>query len=285
MLQLFHTGAAGFFLEEHRLCNPLYSELFVDILQQESSQALRKYISGKECSVMLLNVCFERPLAIIRSEKNASSPASKSSTSAYFVAYGINPMNSYSVQRKLEIARQGIALKRSQIDVKRQEACTPQVMEHLKRELDSARLAYSQELEQCNSQKDMPTERPMTTTALELQHQGFRVVAVLMKYKEIHLQEQNDVVRALRWLWRSRGRHYRLLYQEEIHPRFSSESYMLANFLISYSEANPEDIDVLFDLISKFFMLNDDLAPTACSPLKIIAYQLSLRDIFESDFY
>lgn len=241
----------------------MYSELFGDILQRKSSEALREYISGKECTVMLLNVCFERPLAIIRSEKNASSPVSKASTAAHLLVYGVNPLNSYSTQRKLEIARQDITSKKNQLDERNQEEAslkaaksksedvtnTHLAVERLKRELETSRTAYVQEILQASSQKEVLTERPMTTTALELQHQGFKVIEILMKYNRSHIQ--NDVLRALRWLWRSRGRHYRLLYEEEIQPRYFMESYTLAKFLIAYSKANPADIDVLFDLISK----------------------------------
>ncbi|KAL3798859.1 hypothetical protein HJC23_004647 [Cyclotella cryptica] len=254
------ASAVGFFLEEHRLCNPLYSELFVDILQRKSSDALREYISGKECTVMLLNVCFERPLAIIRSEKNASSPVSKANTTDHLAVYGVNPLNSYSAQRKLEIARQDIASKKNLLDLKNQEEASlkaaklksedvTKAVERLKRELENARTAYSQEILQASSQKEVLTARPMTTIALELQHQGFKVIEILMLHNKII---QNDVLRAFRWLWRSRGRHYRLLYEEEIPWRYSLESLTLAKFLMAYSEAHPSDIDVLFDLIRIF---------------------------------
>lgn len=59
-------------------------------------------------------------------------------------------------------------------------------------------------------------------------------------------------MRALRWLWRSRGRHYRLLHEEELSPRYQSESSALAKFIMSYSRANTKDTDVLFDLIRVF---------------------------------
>lgn len=197
---------------------------------------------------MLLNVCFERPLAIIRSEKDAPSSSSSS-----IEAYGINTMNSYSTQRKLEIRRYDIMSKKNQLaKLKSDEPNKLPSKDLLKKELDNARLAYSKEISIASAQKDRAAELSMTTVALELQYQGFRIINILVDSGSyVNLKDQTDVVRALRWLWRSRARHYRLMAEEEIQPRFSSESPMLAKFLISYSQANPSDVDILFDLISK----------------------------------
>lgn len=217
----------------------------------ESTKDLRIFIRSKESSVMLLNVCFERPLAIIRSEKNHTS----SLVLGDLEVYGINPMNSYSTQRKLEGQRHEIMVKKNQLAKSKPEDQSnthPTSRDKLERDLESLRVSYSREISQVN---DLPTERPMTVSALELQHQGFKIIGILAKLNQHHfnLEEQKDVVRALRWLWRSRGRHYRLLNEEEIQPRYYTESLTLANLLVSYSEANLEDIDVLFDLVSKYF--------------------------------
>jgi transformation/transcription domain-associated protein len=75
---------------------------------------------------------------------------------------------------------------------------------------------------------------------------------ILASLNSEYLGNQNDIVRALRWLWRSRGRHYRLLHEEEIPPRYHCESLVLGKFLVSYSQANEHDTDVLFDLIRIF---------------------------------
>ena len=215
-------------------------------------------MNTKESFVMLLNVCFEKPLAIIRSEKNGlSSPASKSNSLAYLESYGLNPMNSYTAQRKLEAARFEIMSKKKQFSkIKRDnKPNSQQRIDFLKRELDSARTAYLNKISQTqvSSQND---RLRMTINALELQQQGLEIVAILVKYNDgqgkLH-EENNDVFRALRWLWRSRGRHYRLLNEDDIHPRHcQSETLLLTNFLISYSQSNPADIEVLFDFISEY---------------------------------
>merc|ERR1712194_523398 len=101
------------------------------------------------------------------------------------------------------------------------------------------------------TENDIATRR-MTVSALELQHQGFKIVDILASLNSEYLGNQNDIVRALRWLWRSRGRHYRLLHEEEIPPRYHCESLVLGKFLVSYSQANEHDTDVLFDLIRIF---------------------------------
>lgn len=208
-------------------------------------------MNTKESTLMLLNVCFERPLAIIRSEKNAPSSSSPS-----IETYGINPMNSYSYQRKLEIRRYEITSKKNQLARNLGEQSNVlQPVDLVKKELENARLAYSKEISIVRAPKD-PHVPSMTTSALELQYQGFKIISTLAESGSyINLKENTDVVRALRWLWRSRARHYRLLAEDELQPRYSSESFMLAKFLITYSEANPSDIDVLFDLISKLASL------------------------------
>ena len=123
--------------------------------------------------------------------------------------------------------------------------------ERAKRELEEARNAYARDVSQVSAQSNV-SDKTMTITALELQHTGFKIVEILTSLNPQYLQSQNDVVRALRWLWRSRGRHYRLLHEEEIPPRYHYESSALGKFLVSYSKANPTDTDVLFDLIRIF---------------------------------
>jgi len=117
---LNRASAVGFLLEEHRLCNPLYSSLFQDILKRDDTASLRKYLSAN--SVMLLNVCFERPLAIIRSEKTIRSEPVSSS----LAVYGINEWSSPSAQRKLELARQDIEMKKKFLALKTQEEARSQ---------------------------------------------------------------------------------------------------------------------------------------------------------------
>ena len=63
--------AVSFFFQ--RLKTPMYSELFQRLVEIPESSGLRSYLNSKQISVMILNVCFERPLAIIRSEKSAPS--------------------------------------------------------------------------------------------------------------------------------------------------------------------------------------------------------------------
>lgn len=264
-------GAVGFFLEDHRLCNPVYSNLFRDILRRDDTILIRKYLADN--SVMLLNVCFDRPLQIIRSEKPSASDGKPISSS--LAVYGINEWNSPSAQRKLEVARQDIEMKKKFLALKSQEEARSQIdlqskaddtklignrtivqsnndaVVRAKRELEEARSAYNKDVSRTGVQSYAP-DKLMTVTALELQHQGFQIVETLSSLDAQYLQSQNDVVRALRWLWRSRGRHYRLLHEEEIAPRYHGESMALAKFLVAYSQANPSDTDVLFDLIRIF---------------------------------
>lgn len=212
---------------------------------------------------MLLNVCFDRPLQIIRSEK-LSAPDGKPISSP-LAMYGINEWRSPSAQRKFEVARQDIEMKKKFLALKTQEETRSQkelqskptvqnandAVVRAQQELEEARSAYTKEVTRVGELSNA-LEKPMTVQALELQHQGFQIVEILSTLDTKYLQNQNDIVRALRWLWRSRGRHYRLLHEEEIPPRYHGESMVLGKFLVAYSQVNPSDTDVLFDLIRIF---------------------------------
>lgn len=220
---------------------------------------------------MLINVCFDRPLQIIRSEK-PSAPDGKP-TSSPLAMYGINESRSPSAQRKLEAARQDIEMKKKFLALKAQEEsrslkdnqsksddknlieATDQtahdVVARAKRELEEARSAYVREVSRAGALSNA-LEKPMTLHALELQHQGFQIIEILSTLDSQYLLNQHDIIRALRWLWRSRGRHYRLLHEEEIPPRFHGESMTLGKVLVTYSQVNPSDTDILFDLIRIF---------------------------------
>ena len=185
--------SVNFFFQ--RLKSPIYSELFQSVLVLDECKELRAYLCNNQCSLMILNGCFEKPLAIIRSEKRSSSSSSAKALSIHGIASPQSPKG------------------------------------------------------------ENPTVPPgsMTTEALELQHQGFLLIRTLLAGDGKYFAEHNDIVRALRWLWRSRGRFLRLQHEDLVAPRFHSESKLLAHFLMNYAQANPsDDIDVLFELIRVF---------------------------------
>jgi len=257
---------------------------------------------------VLLNVCFDRPLAIVRSEKTFAAEGGRPSSS--LAHYGLNEWTSPQRLRKLEVARHDIELRKKTLESKVQEEkrarkvlqskadgaagneyraaarATREAAEGARAELDEARGAYTRDMALAGTQPlaDRAMPQPMTVSALELQYQGeklhfvshlfdqrmlpraqkksdylslvenagLRIVRLLSKMDAQYFESQNDVVRALRWLWRSRGRHYRLLHEEELPPRYHRESPDLGGFLVDYSRANPADADVLFDLIRIF---------------------------------
>jgi transformation/transcription domain-associated protein len=213
--------AVAFFFP--RLKTPMYSELFQYVVQLEDSVALREYLSNKQCSVMLLNVCFERPLAIIRSEKSAPSGGSS----------------------KASLATHGIGASTS----------------------DSSH------------ENNAAGQRPMNIETLEMQHQGFRLVSTLLAYNESYFRDHNDVVRAFRWLWRSKGRCLRFQHEEIIPPRFHDESKMLAFFLMNYVKSSTnEDLDILFELFRVFLQPStSDFAFVSRFLVKMVTDVLSLE--------
>lgn len=281
--------AVAFFFQ--RLKTPIYSELFQDLVRLEESSALRLHLSGRQCSVTLLNICFERPLAIIRLEKTSSTgstvqpPTPLMTTREILAIHGIRPESS-SLRQKEALLRQEVDIKQKNLHILHQEATrTKEVLsskianpssgsseldeaqkQHKRaqtaldrgeKELADCKQRYAAEIARSSSQQSPKmgdaagsSPRPMSTDALELQYQGFLLVESLVAADPNYLQEHNDVVRAFRWFWRSKGRHLRLQHEESMPPRYHSESKMLASFL---ARAYRTDVDVLFELIRIFF--------------------------------
>ena len=284
--------AVGFFFQ--RLKSPVYSDLFQEIVMLEQSGPLRQYLSGRQCSVNLLNACFERPLAIIRSQKTAASSSGSSASrgntttptkpTEILAMHGIITEPVPSSKQKEAILRQDIDLRQKKVVVLQQEvARTKEAMqaassagssaiqefeEAKKRHeialssLEKGQRALSESKQRYASERAHPrpaqpepvakATRTMTGEALELQHQGFKLVESLVAHDESYLNDHNDVVRAFRWLWRSKGRHLRLQHEELVPPRFHQESRLLSSLLVRYSSGFPKDVDVLFELLRIF---------------------------------
>lgn len=283
-------SSVSFFFQ--RLKNPMYNELFQDIVALKESETLRTYLSGRQCSVTLLNVCFERPLAIIRSEKTSASKSAGKQPPTASSAGEIMSMHGIVVDK----GKQREALLRQDIDARQKKLVTLQqevtrskevlqarlapgagtvdgkdLLEDAKRRHRSAQATFEKAQKELNESKqryaaeiahpetaDSTSTKKMTVDALELQHQGFKLVETLVDYNENYLTDHNDIVRAFRWLWRSKGRHLRLQHEELMPPRFHKESKLLGLLLVKYSKAFPNDVDVLFELLRIF------LQPTTC---------------------
>lgn len=278
----------SFFLQ--RLKTPLYSEMFQDIVKFQESRPLREYLSGRQCSVSILNVCFERPLAIIRSEKKAAgtvgSPPKPFNPKSLFTLHGIHPFRASPTQREL-LLKQDLETKRKKLQILQQElartkelmqskggqgTATPTELEDAKRKQKIAKTAFDRGTKEFNETKqkyhaeiaqakglsdrsqaqEKGAPRPMSTEALELQNQGFHLIQTLISYDKTYLKEHNDVLRAFRWLWRSKGRYLRLQHEDSVPLRYHSESKYLAIILVDYSRHHPHDVDLLFELIRIF---------------------------------
>jgi hypothetical protein len=272
----------SFFLQ--RLKTPLYSEIFQDLITFPESKPLREYLSGRQSSVSLLNVCFERPLAIIRSEKAASSapspgasphPSNLSNITELFYLHGIQPFTVSPTQKEISL-KQEVDTKKKKLQILQTEwvrakhalqgktnqtgsnpAPPSATFDRGTKELEESKQKYSGEIAnsktaQGNPKRDAGGVRPMTIEALELQHQGFRLVSTLMENDTNYFKEHNDVLRAFRWLWRSKGRYLRLQHEDSVPPRYHDESKSLATMLVDYSESSPNDVDLLFELIRIF---------------------------------
>ena len=223
-------------------------------------------------SATLQNICFETPLAILRGESSSSSSEGKITTPA---VYGIDEWSSPSGQRQLEIARETIQLKKKTVMLKSQDEArakkalqakvgapevssyhakakkTREALEKAKTEVTEAWGAYTQEVSKANQRRNELGENSMGVSHLELQKQGFKIVKILASLDPDYLQD-SSINRMLRWLWRSRGRHLRLIHDESVPPRYHEESRDLGQFLVNYSRTHPNEVDVLFDLIRIF---------------------------------
>ena len=280
----------GFFFP--RLKTPLYSELFQDIIKFQDSKPLRDYLSGRQCSVTILNVCFERPLAIVRLEKTSTGAGgmviSKASTSELLTLHGLQSSDASRAAKELRL-RQELEMRKKKAHALKQElvrmqevvqskSASPEInsspdirasLEEAKRQLKGAKGAYERGIKEFNETKQRYTAevaqaqkaaakgevgntRPMNIESLELQHQGFRMVETLIEKNKDYLRDHNDVLRAFRWLWRSKGRYLRLQHEESLPPRYHRETKMLSSFLVDYSQNFPNDVDVLFELIRIF---------------------------------
>lgn len=289
----------AFFVNHNRMKNPLYSDMFRDIIQRKESAALRAYLSSRECSAPILTVCFERPLEIIRKEENAApgSPQKPINSAELLKLHGIR-YDEKAMPKPPEVDKREMALRKEvemkmknvellKVDEERsrsrlaaaatnadppiteiakaalqqQHQAALKAREKAQMELVGAKKEYTAILAQNASkssagsadgpsgQSSTGTERSMTLEALELQHQGFKIIQILIENYPNYLREHNSVMQTMRWLWRSKGRLLRFKYSETIPPKYHEESYMLATFLVSYSQAYPNDVDILFDLL------------------------------------
>lgn len=292
-LNKYSQYTVAFFLQ--RLKTPLYTELFQDIVKFEGSAQLRNYLSGRKCSVSVLNVSFERPLAIIRSEKasiTGASPTKALKSETSLTLYGIHPFPTRPQNQREAMLLRDLSAKEKKLRVLQQELlkvkeylqvkgaagsgknATPEAkaafeeakkkhkiakatFDRVVREVADIKKRHAAEVEKSKaSQESFPKNpdgiRPMTIDSLELQFQGFRLIETLVKHDSSFLRQNNDVLRALRWLWRSKGRYLRMQHEESISPRYQGETKALAYFLVSYSKNSPDDVDLLFELIRIF---------------------------------
>lgn len=330
-LNKHEEATVTFFVNDHRLKNPIYSDLLHDILKRPQSAALRKKLSDNKWSTVVLNVCFERPLAIIRAEKGTSTSPSRSGNSPQNAAdiltmHGINidltgqGQKCAALRQELENRKQKLQaatkdenkvkdrlqklrktessatpekaekVKRSINNAQRQLEKAQLILSTVKKEFESTQKEYNAELAKTKEPERVDgsdTPRSMTFEALELQYQGFCLVETLMKNDTSYISEHSDVVRAFRWLWRSKGRHFRLFHEDSMSPRFNGESKVLARFLVNFAKTS-QDVDILFDLLriflqptsSDFSFVQHFLKDTVCNSLSVDQKRRVLQRFF-----
>lgn len=106
-----------------------------------------------------------------------------------------------------------------------------------------------------NASGNTPKPAPMTPAALELQYQGLRIIHTLIEFDENYLKGSNhsDIVMRYRYLWRAKGRYFRVLHQHNLPAKYMEESKYIALFFMKYVETGPNEIvDILFELLRIF---------------------------------
>jgi len=277
-----------FFLTPTRLNDPIYSALFQDILNRDDAKGLREGLANPDFTRRMLSVCFEKPLAMIRSEKASSASKQSRNATEILTQHGIPHAGTQlskeaSLQAEVDSnQKQLLTLQEAESQAKaalqmtmdKNKSNTPTSMEAIhaaKRKHSLAQQAYAKadkalveskrvlavEVGRKNDDKAPPNEASqavMTRDSLELQYQGFLMIDTLVKHDPNYLTETKsaDVVRTYRWLWHSKGRHLRLLHEELLPVKYQLESKFIASALMTYSSLRPSDADILFDLLRIF---------------------------------
>jgi len=222
-LNNYPEDTVNFFFQ--RLKTPMYSEMFQGVVSMPESASIRSHLMGHKSSLNILNICFERPLSIIRSEK--TSPT--------------NP--------KLSLALHGIL-----------QSPTP-------------------------NNPNTQASRHMNTESLELQYQGFRLIDALIACDPRYFSSHNDILRAFRWLWRSKGRYLRLQHEDVVSPRYLKESTVLVEFLMAHAKGFPnDDLDILFELKNPALYDIFDVERFLCSTVSTVLSSHQKRLIFDRFF-
>lgn len=307
-------------------CSIIFLSFYVqDIVSYAESKPLRDYIAGPQCSASFLNICFERPLGIIRADQASSSKASTPSKTAsspsvpeILALHGITTGSALmkkdrgsglqeeleKKQKRVQAAQKDLARIEEQLkarlstkvvgpeshgaleETRTQQKEAKTALERAVKDLNESKQRYAAEIAQPASEAssngddktgDEGMSRPMDIEALELQRQGFELVSTLVAYDKNYISDHSDVVKAFRWLWRSKGRYLRLQHEEFIPPRYHDESTMLARFLVNTAAAFPKDVDILYELLriflqpatSDFSFVHEFLVDTAAHKLTI----------------
>ena len=264
----------AFFLSEQKLGNPSYIELFLDILQNKEASVLRDFIGCKPLQV--LRMCFERPISIIRAEKQQQTSKTSLSAINLLTLHGVTSgsIHQQAARRDLETKEKKMSImlqaeqkaKSALQDAVNAKTQSSAVLQTLKTEHQKALSAYNSSQRDVTAAKsaaaklsvdgsglDLPCT-PMTIDALEWQYQGMRIIEVLVENDSTFFEGTNhaDVFQIYRLLWKSNGRHLRMIHEDPLPYKLKSESKFIAKLLVTYSKHHSDDIDILIDLLRIF---------------------------------
>ncbi len=257
------------------------SEVLHSVLRRHDAATLRRHFSGPDATRKILSLCFEKPLAIIRSEKSNTSTKITRSADEILAQHGIpktkmttgrqenvetmprrcdadRKPRSQAVLEKIKVGTTAASQKGGESQ-KKQHQSRPtgekaQKESSINQNVNTNETAKSKPLTTPASSGNLERMVAMNEDTLELQYQGFKIISALMENDHGYLQEpyHADIVRTFRWLWHSKGRHLRLLHEELLPARYLIESKSISSVLMHYAKLKPSDADILFDLLRIF---------------------------------
>ena len=292
-------------------------------MRRHDADTLRRHFSGPDATRKILSLCFEKPLAIIRSEKSNTSTKITRSADEILAQHGI-PKTKMTTGRKENVEtmprrcdadrkpRSQAVLEKVKVGTsaasqKDGESHKKQHQSHPKGEKAIKEASIHQKVNTNENAKSKPLTAPacsgnlermaaMSEDTLELQYQGFKIISALMENNPDYLQEpyHADIVRTFRWLWHSKGRHLRLLHEELLPARYLIESKSISAVLMHYAKLKPSDADILFDLLRIFLEQTtvdfsnvrrflEDMVSNALTPEDKKRVLIRFFDILESD--
>lgn len=245
-LNRYASRAVELFLKRENLSNRRYSNLFFAILKSKEAGPLRAVLTVDGGAELIMASTFVTASKISGEESNEDISKSTKSTKLDENTKKIAETKSSTSQlvqaqiqqNSLKIYNQALASAQAQ--------GTTAVMAS-----ERAKSAQNAYIQRAQAQSKI-LKGGTSNEGLELHFQGLFLVKLLSKIDPEWLSRQRIMVDCIRKLWRSSSRLQRLKIEEKMNFRYRMESKYLVKCLIVYCRVRPDDVQVLFDLLTIF---------------------------------